>query len=167
MKGDPQVIEHLNKILGNELIAINQYFLHARMYRNWGLHGLGDWEYKESIEEMQHADILIERILFLDGLPNLQDLGKLHIGEHVQEMLECDLRIEHEGRDDLIKAIKHCESVADYPSSEMLKKILAEEEEHIDIIETELHLLEQVGLENYKQRQMRAANEREEGETAT
>ncbi len=110
---------------------------------------------------------IFERILFLDGLPNLQDLGKLHIGEHVQEMLECDLRIEHDGRNDLIQAIRHCESVADYPSSEMLKKILAQEEEHIDIIETELHLLQQVGLENYKQRQMRPANEREEGETTT
>lgn len=167
MKGDPRVIEHLNKILGNELVAINQYFLHARMYRDRGLHALNDWEYKESIEEMQHADILIERILFLEGLPNLQDLGKLHIGENTREMLECDLRIEHEGRNDLLEAIRYCESVGDFPSSDMLKKILAEEEEHIDIIETELSLIEQVGLENYHQRQMRPADQPRGGEAAT
>ncbi|MFC0267270.1 bacterioferritin [Kushneria aurantia] len=167
MKGDPHVIEHLNKCLGNELVAINQYFLHARMYRDRGLHALNDWEYKESIEEMQHADTLIERILFLEGLPNLQDLGKLHIGENTKEMLECDLHIEHEGRNDLLEAIRYCESVSDFPSSDMLKKILADEEEHIDIIETELSLIEQVGLENYHQRQMRAADQPREGETAT
>lgn len=154
MKGDSKVIEHLNKALGNELVAINQYFLHAKMYKDWGLLGLAKWEYDESIEEMRHADAYIERILFLEGLPNLQDLGKLRIGENTREMLESDLAIEHEGRNDLIEAIAYCEQVRDYVSRDLFRKILDDEEEHIDIIETELGLIDKVGLENYLQKKM-------------
>ena len=154
MKGDSKVIEHLNKALGNELVAINQYFLHAKMYKDWGLLGLAKWEYDESIEEMRHADAYIERILFLEGLPNLQDLGKLRIGENTREMLESDLAIEHEGRNDLIEAIAYCEQVRDYVSRDLFRKVLDDEEEHIDIIETELGLIDKVGLENYLQKQM-------------
>ena len=154
MKGDSKVIEHLNKALGNELVAINQYFLHAKMYKDWGLHGLAKWEYDESIEEMRHADAYIERILFLEGLPNLQDLGKLRIGENTREMLESDLAIEHEGRNDLIEAITYCEQVRDYVSRDLFIKILDDEEEHIDIIETELGLIDKIGLENYLQKKM-------------
>ncbi|MCM2129868.1 bacterioferritin [Larsenimonas rhizosphaerae] len=163
MKSDPKVIDHLNTILGNELVAINQYFLHARMYRNWGLQGLAKWEYEESIEEMKHADLLIERILFLDGLPNLQDLGKLSIGEDTVEMLKCDLAAEYTGHKDLLAAIKYCASVEDWVSHDLLKQILADEEEHIDIIETELELIKKVGIENYHAKQMNPANDREEG----
>ncbi|OHV07759.1 bacterioferritin [Kushneria phosphatilytica] len=154
MKTDPKVIEHLNRLLGNELIAINQYFLHARMYKDWGLAGLAKWEYDESIDEMNHADRYIQRILFLEGIPNLQDLGKLHIGENTREMLECDLKIEQEGREALIEAISYFESVRDYVSRDLALEILADEEEHIDAIETELSLIEKVGMENYLQRQM-------------
>ncbi|MHB0776220.1 bacterioferritin [Halomonas sp. WWR20] len=154
MKGDAKVIEHLNTVLGNELVAINQYFLHAKMYKDWGLKGLAKWEYGESIEEMNHADRLIERILFLEGLPNLQDLGKLHIGENTREMLESDLLIEHEGRADLIEAITYSEQVRDYVSRDLFKSILDDEEEHIDHLETELGLIDKVGLENYMQHKM-------------
>ncbi|MFC2991012.1 MULTISPECIES: bacterioferritin [Halomonas] len=159
MKGDSKVIEHLNKALGNELVAINQYFLHAKIYKDWGLQKLAKWEYGESIEEMQHADKLIERILFLEGMPNLQDLGKLNIGQNVREMLECDLKIEHEGRNDYIEAITYCEQVKDYVSRDLFRDILADEEEHIDHIETELGLIDKVGIENYMLKQMQVAGE--------
>ena len=154
MKGDPKVIEHLNKVLGNELVAINQYFLHAKMYQDWGLKELYEHEYHESIDEMKHADKLTERILFLEGLPNLQDLGKLLIGENTEEMLRCDLQIEMKAHPDLKDAIAYCESVGDYVSRELFEEILESEEEHIDWLETKLGLIEKVGIHNYLQSQM-------------
>ena len=154
MKGDSKVIEHLNKVLGNELIAINQYFLHSRMYKDWGLKELADYEYHESIDEMKHADMLVERILFLEGLPNMQDLGKLMIGEDTREMLECDLRLELIAIPDLREAIEYCESVKDYISRELFENILESEEEHVDWIETQLSLIDKVGLQNYQQSMM-------------
>ncbi|SDI46079.1 bacterioferritin [Ferrimonas sediminum] len=153
MKADPKVITHLNKILFNELIAINQYFLHARMYKDWGLKKIAKKEYDESIDEMKHADKLIERILFLEGLPNLQSLGKLRIGENTKEMLECDLALEMDAIQDLREAITYCKSVRDYVSGELLDDILEEEEEHVDWLETQLELIDKMGIQNYLQSQ--------------
>lgn len=154
MRGNPSIVRALNVVLKNELTAINQYFLHARMFENWGMRRLGEYTYKESIDEMKHADRLIQRILFLEGLPNLQDLGKLLIGENVQEALECDLKLELQAHPDLRKAIAECESVGDYVSRELFSDILKSEEEHIDWLETQLDLIKRIGLENYCQSQM-------------
>lgn len=149
MKGDPKTIEFLNRALYNELTAINQYFLHAKMLKNWGLKELADHEHHESIDEMKHADKLAERILFLDGLPNFQALGKLRIGENPRELLECDLALEHEALPLLRDAIAHCEQVADYVSRQLFADILESEEEHIDWIETQLSLMQRLGEQNY------------------
>lgn len=154
MKGDKKVIELLNIALGNELVAINQYFLHSRMYKDWGLKELAEHEYEESIDEMKHADQLVERILFLEGLPNLQDLGKLLIGENTKEMLECDLNLELKAIPDLREGIAYCDSIKDYVSRDLLNSILESEEEHVDWIETQISLIEKVGIENYLQAKM-------------
>lgn len=154
MRGDTEVIRHLNAVLTNELTAINQYFLHSRMFRNWGFGRLADVEHHESIDEMKHADRLIERVLFLDGLPNLQDLHKIQIGENVQEALACDLRLEMASHPVLKAAIAHCEKVGDYVSRELFEDILESEEEHIDFLETQLELVGKVGAENYLQSQI-------------
>ena len=154
MKGDPKVIEFLNKALGNELVAINQYFLHARMYKDWGLKELADHEYHESIDEMKHADALVERILFLEGLPNLQDRGKLMIGENTEEMLTSDWKLELPAIPDLRAGIAYCESVKDYVSRDLFQHILESEEEHVDWLETQLSLIKTVGLQNYLQAKM-------------
>jgi len=154
MQGDKKVIQYLNKALRNELTAINQYFLHARMYEDWGLKELNEKEYAESVDEMKHADALIRRTLFLEGLPNLQDLGKLKIGENTEEMLRCDLELEQEAVPLLREAIEYCEQVKDYVSRELFEGILESEEEHIDWLETQLGLIEKIGLKNYQQSKM-------------
>ena len=154
MKGDPKTIEHLNKVLGNELVAINQYFLHARMFKDWGLDKLGQKEYHESIDEMKHADQIIERVLFLEGIPNLQELGKLMIGENTKEMLECDLKLEMIAIPDLKDAIIYTESVRDFVTRDLFKSILESEEEHVDWLETQLGLIDKVGIQNYQQSQI-------------
>lgn len=155
MKGDIKIISHLNKLLGNELVAVNQYFLHARMFKNWGLMRLNDIEYHESIDEMKHADKYIERILFLEGIPNLQDLGRLRIGEDVEEMLKSDLQLELEGARDLREAIAYADKVHDYVSRDMMITILEDEEHHIDFLETELDLIGKIGIQNYLQSQIK------------
>ncbi|HWD58122.1 MAG TPA: bacterioferritin [Stellaceae bacterium] len=153
MKGDPTVIQHLNAVLKNELTAINQYFLHARMLKHWGVTKLADFEYKESLDEMKHADRLINRILFLEGLPNLQDLDKLLVGENVQELLECDLKLELAAMPRLREAVAYCETVKDYISRELFESILESEEDHVDFLETQLGMIPKIGIENYIQLQ--------------
>jgi bacterioferritin len=151
MQADATVIKHLNQALANELIAINQYFLHSRMYEDWGLNKLAETEQADSVDEMKHADQLIKRILFLNGLPNLQDLGSLRVGENTREMLECDLQLEMQACPDLREGIAYCESVNDFISRDILSQILNSEEEHIDWLETQLGLIDKIGLENYQQ----------------
>ena len=154
MKGDATVIEHLNRVLKNELTAINQYFLHSRMLKDWGFTKLGDHENEESIDEMKHADLIIERVLFPEGLPNLQDIGKLRIGEDVPEILQCDLDLELDAIPDLRAAIAYCENHKDYVSRELFDQILTSEEDHVDFLETQLELVAKLGVENYLQSQV-------------
>jgi bacterioferritin len=157
MRGDPTVIQHLNAVLKNELTAINQYFLHARMLRHWGVEKLGAYEYKESLDEMKDADKLIERILFLGGLPNLQDLDKLLIGENVREILECDLRLEQAGLSRIREAIAYCEGVRDFVTRDLFSNMLEQEEGQVDFIETQFELIDRIGLERYIQLQSSSA----------
>jgi bacterioferritin len=154
MKGDAKIIEHLNQVLRNELTAINQYFLHSRMFKDWGLNKLAEHEYAESVDEMKHADQVIERTLFLEGLPNVQDIGKVMIGEDVREALQCDLDLEMKAIPDLQAAVAAAEQLQDYVSRDLFRSILDAEEEHVDWLETQLDLIEKVGLPNYLQSQM-------------
>lgn len=153
MKGDVKVIEVLNEVLKNELTAINQYFLHSKMLENWGIAKLAKFEFNESVDEMKHADQLMNRILFLEGLPNVQDIGKVMIGENVKEMLSCDLQLEHMALETLKSGIIHCESVSDFVSRDLLSSILKSEEDHIDTLEEQFDLIERMGIENYIQLQ--------------
>ena len=157
MKGDDQVIQHLNETLKNELTAVNQYWLHYRMLDNWGVAKLAEFERHESIDEMKHADRLAERILFLEGLPNFQMLGRLRVGENVEEILKADLELEREAVEQLKVAIAHCESVRDYVSRDLFAEIIEKEEEHVDMLEKQFDLIEQMGLQNYVQLQSKAA----------
>lgn len=149
MKGDPKIIKHLNELLKHELTAVNQYFLHSRLLEDWGATKMAKHEYKESIEEMQHADTIIQRIILIGGLPNLQELNKLHIGENVKEVIECDLILEKQGGALYRAAIKDCEEVGDYVTRDMLSTLLADEEGHGDHLETQMQLIESIGIENY------------------
>jgi bacterioferritin len=151
MKSDPTVIQLLNEVLRGELTAINQYFLHAKMLKNWGFESLAAKENAESIDEMKHADVLTDRILFLDGLPNYQDIGRLMIGENVKEIFQCDLKLEHQAMPALRKGIAHCESIQDYVTRDLFRRILDSEEEHVDWLETQLELIDKIGLQNYLQ----------------
>ena len=159
MKGDSKVIDYLNEVLKNELTAINQYFLHYRMLDHWGIEKLAKFEYEESIDEMKHADKVAERILFLDGLPNFQLLGRLKIGETVEEVLKADLELEYEALPVLKDAIAHCESVRDYVSRDLFQSILESEEEHVDTLETQFEMIERMGIQNYIQLQSKAREE--------
>lgn len=159
MKGDPKVIEFLNEVLKNELTAINQYFLHYRMLDHWGIAKLAKFEYGESIDEMKHADKLAERILFLDGLPNFQMLGRLRIGENVEELLKADLALENEALPVLRDGIQYCEQVRDYVTRDLLQHILESEEEHVDTLETQFEMIERMGIQNYIQLQSEPAGE--------
>ncbi|MCX7373351.1 MAG: bacterioferritin [Alphaproteobacteria bacterium] len=159
MRGDPKVIEHLNTQLTNELTAVNQYFLHARMLDNWGVTKLGKYEYGESIEEMRHADDIIQRILYLEGLPNVQRLNQILIGENVREVLECDAKLEVKAIADLKEGITYCEQVRDFVTRDLFLKILADEEHHQDWIDTQFELIKQIGMQNYIQLQSNAAGE--------
>ncbi|KQS01858.1 bacterioferritin [Sphingomonas sp. Leaf357] len=159
MRGDPKVIDYLNEVLKNELTAINQYWLHYRLYDHWGVRKLAEFERHESIDEMKHADWVAERILFLDGLPNFQLLGRLRIGESVQEVLQADLDLEMEALPPLRDAIEHCEKVRDYVSRDLFRKILDSEEEHVDTLERQFEMIQRMGIENYVQLQSKPANE--------